>query len=204
MGRFSSTWLRTAVTTCVVVIVALATALPVEASRRPPGPKQAGPAPRSVVASAQVPFRWHRARHVKGYDLRIARDRAFRTQMLTVHVRVAGRKLLLAPGRWFWKVRSTGKLNSRWSNIMQVIVRPAGDAYPPSRPTALRVTAVAADSVSVMFGASHDDRQVARYELLAGTKVVARGPAAPLTAEKLACGTIFTLRVRAVDAVGHV
>ena len=47
------------------------------------------------------------------------------------------------PGRWFWKVRSTGKVNSRWSNIRRSSSRPKGDAYPPTRPTALRVTAVA-------------------------------------------------------------
>jgi chitodextrinase len=46
---------------------------------------------------------------------------------------------------------------------------------------------------------------VARYELLSGsTKVIATGAAAPLTAQRLACATTFTLRVRAVDAVGHV
>ena len=123
-----------------------------------PGPKQAAPAARSVVRTAQVPFRWHKAKRAKGYDLRIARDRRFTSQMQTVHVRVArSARLLLAPGRWFWKVRSTGKVNSRWSNITQVVVRPKGDAYPPTRPTALRVTAVAADSVTVMFGASRDD-----------------------------------------------
>ena len=51
---------------------------------------------------------------------------------------------------------------------MQVVVRPTGDAYPPSRPTALRVTAVAADSVTVMFGASRDDGTSRGYELLSG------------------------------------
>ena len=204
MGRHPSTRLR-AVATSFALALVLATALPADASRRPPGPKQASPAPRSVVQSAQVPFRWHKARRAKGYDLRIARDRRFSSQMQTLHVRVAGKRLLLAPGRWFWKVRSTGKVNSRWSNIMQVVVRPRGDAYPPSRPTALRVTAVAADSVTVMFAGSQDDGHVARYELLSGsTKVIATGAAAPLTAQRLACATTFTLRVRAVDAVGHV
>ena len=204
MGRHPSTRLR-AVATSFSLALVLATALPADASRRPPGPKQASPAARSVVQSAQVPVRWHVAKRARGYDLRIARDRRFSSEMQTVHVRVAGTRLLLAPGRWFWKVRSTGKLNSRWSNIMQVVVRPKGDAYPPSRPTALRVTAVAADSVTVMFGGSRDDGHVARYELLSGsTKVIATGAAAPLTAQRLACATTFTLRVRAVDAVGHV
>jgi hypothetical protein len=204
MGRFSSTRLQPAGATFAVVLAALAMAVPADASRRPPGPKQAAPAARSVVHTAQVPFRWHKVKRAKGYDLRIARDRRFSTQMETLHVRVAGAKPLLAAGRWFWKVRSTGKVNSRWSNIMQVAVRPKGDAYPPTRPTALRVTAVAADSVTVMFGASTDDGHVARYELLSGSKVIARGTAAPLIALNLACGTTFTLRARAVDGVGHV
>ena len=55
-----------------------------------------------------------------------------------------------------------------------------------------------------MFGASRDDGYVARYELLAGGKVIARGSAAPLIAQSLPCATLFTLRVRAVDGVGHV
>jgi spore germination protein YaaH/chitodextrinase len=189
---------------CGLALAVLALAAPANASRRPPGPKQTAPAPRSVVRTAQVPFRWHKVKRAKGYDLRIARDRRFASQMETVHVRVLGKSLLLAPGRWFWKVRSTGKVNSRWSNIMQLVVRPKGDAYPPSRPTALRVTAVAADSLTVMFGASQDDGRVARYELLSGTaRVLARGAAAPLTAQGLPCASAFTLRVRAVDAAGH-
>ena len=204
MGRFPSSRLRAAAITLATALAVLAAAGSADASRRPPGPKQAAPAARSVVQIAHVPFRWHKAPHARGYDLRIARDRRFGVQMQTVHVRVARAKLLLTPGRWFWKVRSTGKLNSRWSNIMQLVVRPRGDAYPPSRPTALRVTAVAADSVTVMFGASLDDRHVARYELLSGSAVIARGAAAPLTAAALACATTFTLRVRAIDAAGHV
>jgi Glycosyl hydrolases family 18/Fibronectin type III domain len=204
MGRFPSTRLRAVATPLALALAVLAVAGPADAARRPPGPKQAAPAPRSVVRSAQVPFRWHRARRAKGYDLRIARDRRFTSQMQTVHVRLASARLLLTPGRWFWKVRSTGKLNSRWSNIMQVVVRPKGDAYPPSRPTALRVAAVAADRITVMFGASQDDGSVARYELLSGKAVIARGTAAPLTALSLACATTFVLRVRAVDGAGHV
>jgi spore germination protein YaaH len=203
MGRFFSIRLRTAAAPIAAGLTILVAALPADAARRPPGPKQAAPAARSVVQSARVPFRWHKAAHAKGYDLRIARDRRFRSQMVTLHVRVVGKRVLLAPGRWFWKVRATGKVNSRWSNIMQVVVRPSGDAYPPSRPTALRVTAVAADSITVMFGASQDDGRVAAYELLSGGKVIARGAAAPLTAQSLACATTFTLRVRALDAAGH-
>ncbi len=65
-------------------------------------------------------------------------------------------QLLLLPGRWFWKVRAAGKINSRWSNIRQVVVRPKGDPYPPTRPTALRVTAVAENSVT------RDVRRLAR------------------------------------------
>jgi hypothetical protein len=205
MGRFSSIRLGAVATSLALALAVLAAAaVPADAARRPPGPKQAAPAARSVVRTAQVAFRWHKAKRAKGYDLRIARDRRFTSQMQTVHVRVSSARLLLAPGRWFWKVRSTGKVNSRWSNITQVVVRPTGDAYPPTRPTALRVTAVAADSVTVMFGASQDDGHVARYDLLDGSKVIASGSAAPLTAQSLPCATLFTLRVRAVDGVGHV
>ena len=151
-----------------------------------------------------MPFRWLKAKRVQGYDLRVARDRGFKSQMQTLRLRGARTQLLLLPGRWFWKVRSAGKINSRWSNIRQVIVRPKGDPYPPTRPAALRVTAVAENSVTVTFGASKDNRAVTRYELLAGSKVVARGVTAPITAQGLACATIFVFRVRALDAAGHV
>ena len=86
--------------------------------------------------------------------------------MQTLRLRGVKAQVLLLPGRWYWKVRAAGKVNSRWSNIRQVVVRPKGDAYPPTRPTALRVTAVAEDTVTVAFGASKDDGGVARYELL--------------------------------------
>ena len=157
--------------------------MPADAARRPPGPAQAAPKARAVVHTAHVPFRWQTTKRAKGYDLRVARDRGFTSQMLTLHVRGAKARVLLRPGRWFWKVRAAGKVNSRWSNIRQVVVRPKGDAYPPTRPTALRVTAVAEDSVTVMFGASKDNRGVTTYELLTGSgKVLARGTGAPLTA----------------------
>jgi spore germination protein YaaH len=174
------------------------------AAWHPPGPKQAAPAKRALVRTAQVPFRWHKARKARGYDLRVARDRRFSTGMQTLHVLSVRASVLLGAGRWFWKVRATGKVNSRWSNIAQIVVKPRGDAYAPTRPSALRVTAVAADSVTVTFGASQDDRGVVRYDLLAGSKVLARGVAAPITAQGLACATTFVLRVRASDAAGHV
>jgi spore germination protein YaaH len=196
MGRF--------ITMLALTLLALAAAaLPADAARRPPGPAQAAPKPRAIVRSATVPFVWHRAKRARGYDLRVARDRSFRTQMQTVHMRSAGAHLVLLPGRWYWKVRSSGRVNSRWSNIRQVVVQPKGDAYPPSRPTALRVTAVASDGVTVTFGPSTDDRGVQAYELLAGSKVLARAAAAPLTATGIACATTLTLRVRALDAAGH-
>ena len=143
--------------------------LPADAARRPPGPAQAAPKPRAVVHTAKVPFRWQKAKRAQGYDLRVARDR--RLQVADADcapARQRRRSCCSLPGRWFWKVRSAGKINSRWSNIRQVVVRPKGDPYPPTRPTALRVTAVAENSVTVTFGASKDDRGVDRYELLAG------------------------------------
>ena len=205
MGRFSSRVRGRTPAALAGALLALAVlTIPADAARRPPGPAQAAPKPRAVVHTAKVPFRWKKATHVKGYDLRVARDRGFKSQMQTVRLRGAKTQLLLLPGRWFWKVRSAGKINSRWSNIRQVVVRPKGDPYPPTRPTALRVTAVAENSVTVTFGASKDNRAVTRYELLTSKgKVVARGLTAPITAEGLACATTFVFRVRALDAAGH-
>jgi spore germination protein YaaH/chitodextrinase len=206
MGRFSTTSRGCTLLVLAASILTLAVVTSrADAARRPPGPAQAAPKPRAVVATARVPFSWHKAKHVQGYDLRVARDRGFRSQMQTLRLRGVKAQLLLQPGRWFWKVRGAGKVNSRWSNIRQVVVRPTGDPYPPTRPTVLRVTAVAENAVTVTFGASKDNRAVVRYELLAGGgKVLARGVTAPITAEGLACATTFVFRVRAFDAAGHV
>jgi len=205
MARFSTTSRGRTLLVLAAAILALAVLTSTaDAARRPPGPAQSAPKARAVVTTAKVPFRWLKAKRVQGYDLRVARDRGFKSQMQTVRLRGARTQLLLLPGRWFWKVRSAGKVNSRWSNIRQVIVRPKGDPYPPTRPAALRVTAVAENSVTVTFGASKDNRAVTRYELLAGSRVVARGVTAPITAQGLACATIFVFRVRALDAAGHV
>jgi spore germination protein YaaH len=199
MGRFFTTALALA------LLAVCSSALPADAARRLPGPAQAAPKPRAVVRTATVPFRWHATKRARGYDLRVARDRSFHAQMQTLHLRSAAGRLLLLPGRWYWKVRASGKVNSRWSNVRQLVVRPKGDAYPPSRPTALRVTAVAQDGVTVTFGASSDDHGVKAYELLAGNgKVLARGVASPLTAKGVACARTLVLHVRAVDAAGHV
>ena len=205
MGRPTSTWPARAAALVALAALALAVAaLPADAARRPPGPAQAAPKPRAVVTTARVPFRWKKAKRAKGYDLRVARDRGFKTQMQTLHMTGVKAQLVLLPGRWYWKVRSSGKLNSRWSNIRQVVVRPKGDAYPPTRPTALRVTGVAQSTVTVTFGASTDDRAVTGYELLAGNgKVLAQAPAAPITAIGLSCATTLVLRVRAMDGAGH-
>ena len=170
MARFSTTSRGRTLLVLAASILALAVLTSTaDAARRPPGPAQAAPKPRAVVTTARVPFRWLKAKRVQGYDLRVARDRGFKSQMQTLRLRGARTQLLLLPGRWFWKVRSAGKVNSRWSNIRQVIVRPKGDPYPPTRPAALRVTAVAENSVTVTFGASKDNRAVTRYELLAGS-----------------------------------
>ena len=205
MGRSSSSLRGHTPAALVVALLALALlTIPASAARRPPGPAQAMPKPRAVVHTAKVPFRWQKAERVRGYDLRVARDRGFKSQMQTLRLRGTKTQMLLLPGRWFWKVRSAGKINSRWSNIRQVVVRPKGDPYPPTRPTALRVTAVAENSVTVSFGESKDNRGVTRYELLAGKgKVLARGTGAPIIARGLACATTFVFRVRAVDAAGR-
>ena len=205
MARFSTTSRgRTLLVLAASLLTLTALTSPADAARRPPGPAQAAPKPRAVVTTARVPFSWHKAKRVQGYDLRVARDRGFRSQMQTLRLRGVKTQLLLLPGRWFWKVRSAGKINSRWSNIRQVVVRPKGDPYPPTRPAALRVTAVAENGVTVTFGASRDNRAVTQYELLAGSRVVARGATAPITAQGLACATVFVFRVRALDAAGHV
>ena len=144
-------------------------ALPADAARRPPGPKQAAPAARSVVRTAQVAFRWHKAKRAKGYDLRIARDRRFTSQMQTVHVRAAER----TPAARSRTLVLEGPLDGQGQ--LALVEHHAGRRA-PARATHTRPRArprcgsrrSRADSVTVMFGASRDDGYVARYELLAG------------------------------------
>src|SRR5882724_1564321 len=98
MGRSSRRrHLRAAATLGLSLLALAATALPAHSAARPPGPAQAAPKPRAVVASARVPFRWSEAPKARGYDLRIARDRAFAKAMQTVHVRTARAGVLLLP-----------------------------------------------------------------------------------------------------------
>ena len=95
MGRFSSTWRTFAAASLALALITLiaGTQLPAMAAWHPPGPTQAAPLKRAVVRSATVPFRWHKAKNARGYDLRVARDRRFRASMQTLHVRALKARL---------------------------------------------------------------------------------------------------------------
>ena len=130
---------------------------------------------------------------------------ASRSQMQTVHVRAARRSLLLAARALVLE----GALDGQGQ--LALVEHHAGRRAPEGR----RVPAHAPDRAAGHGGRAptasrscsaprRTTAYVARYELLAGGKVIARGSAAPLTAQGLPCATLFTLRVRAVDGAGHV
>ena len=190
MGRFSSTWRTFAATSLALSLITLiaGTQLPAMAAWHPPGPTQAAPVKRAVVRSATVHFRWHMAKNARGYDLRVARDRRFSMGMQTVHMRTLKARLCSRRGAGTGRCARPAS-STRAGRISRNYGAPHGDVYPPTRPSALRVTAVAENSITVTFGAAKDDRGVVRYELLGGGKVLARGAAAPLTALGLPCAT---------------
>ena len=159
-------------------------ALPADAARRPPGPAQAAPKPRAVVAhrAGAVPLAEGQARA----GLRPARRPRPRLQVADADAARARRQ---GAARCCCPAAGTGRCARRASSTRAGRTSARSSCARRATPIrrrgrrALRVTAVAADSVTVTFGASTDDAAVARYELLAGSgKVLARGAAAPLTA----------------------
>ena len=73
------------------------------------------------------------------------------------------------------------------------------DKVPPTSPTKLRVTSATAKSVSVAWSASTDNVRVASYNVLLGSKVVARVKKTSASISGLRCGRSYTVGVQAVD-----
>jgi spore germination protein YaaH/chitodextrinase len=173
------------------------------AVRRPQGPHLVLPAAASTARSSVVRFHWQRSPRAIGYDLRLARNRSFTAGVETIAVHGTSAKTTLARGAWYWRVRSHGRIASRWSNTRMLRVRPSKDVFPPTRPGALRVTAETATTATLSFTASKDDVAVARYDVLANGDRIATATSASPTVEGLACGTLYTFTVVARDAAGN-
>ncbi len=78
----------------------------------------------------------------------------------------------------------------------------AGDRNPPSMPSGLVVTAAGKSTISLKWSASHDNRGVRGYTVQRnGTLVSTSHPRARIG--HLACGTSYSLGVRAFDEVGN-
>jgi spore germination protein YaaH len=82
-------------------------------------------------------------------------------------------------------------------------VRPSKDVFAPTRPGALRVTAVASSTVQLSFIASKDDVKVAGYRVLANDAPVATSSTTSPTVSGLACATVYTFTVSALDGAGN-
>jgi spore germination protein YaaH len=193
----------------VVVFAALvALALvpaPSFAVRRPHGPKLVTPAPATTLTTSKVAFHWKNMTGAARFDLRLARNRSFSSGLQTIAVGRTGATVTLAKGAWYWKVRSHGRIASRWSNTRMVRVRPAKDVFPPSRPGALRVTAETDTTATLGFVAAKDDIGVTGYRVLANgvTRLADATTTAPAVTG-LACATLYTFTVVAFDAAGNV
>ena len=207
MGRFSSIRLRAVATSLALALAVLAAAgAPADAARRPPGP-EAGGARRALR-------RAHRA------GARSAGTRPSGPRATTCGSRATGasprrcRRSTCAPrthaccslpdagsGRCARRARSTraGRTSRRSS-----CARRATPTRPRARPRcgSRRSPPTASRSCSAP---RRDDGYVARYELLAGQQGHRpRQRRAADRAEPRPARRLFTLRVRAVDGVGHV
>ena len=162
-------------------------ALPAEAAGRPPGPTQAAPVQRAVVRTAQVPFRWHKAKQRPGYDLRVARDRALPLAHAdAARARREGPAAARCPGAGSGRCAPPARSTRAGRTSRRSSCAPRGDAYPPTRP----------DRPARDRGRREQHhrhvRRVARTIAAScatscwrGGKVIARGAAAPLTAQGL-------------------
>ena len=187
----------------IPVAVAVLGAGPAQAAVRAEGPALRSPAPAAVVATSSVRFAWTAAAR-PGYDLRVARNRAFTQAMQTVHVRRPAARVLLPRGRWFWKVRATGRGRaSRWSRTRAVRVVPRRDLIAPGRPGPARLLAVDVTAARLRFGAARDDRRVVGYRILGNGRLVGRSVGLVARLSGLRCGTLYTFAAVAVDAAGN-
>ena len=134
---------------------------------------RAGEARRSALRRG--PFRWHRAKKARGYDLRVARRPALsnwhaddpRARARRRHRARAG-ALVLEGARH--RQAQLALVEHRADHVAA-----RGDVYPPSRPSALRVTAVA-ETASRDVRRIQDDRGVVRYELWAAARCSRAAP----------------------------
>jgi spore germination protein YaaH len=192
----------------VVSLAALAAlALVPDASfavRRPHGPKLVAPGAAITLTTSKVAFHWKHGAGTGRFDLRLARNRSFTSGLQTIAVRRTGATVTLAKGAWYWKVRSHGRIASRWSNTRMVRVRPSKDVFAPSRPGALRITAETDTTATLAFVASKDDVGVAGYRVLANGKRLADATTTAPALSGLTCATLYTFTVVALDAAGNV
>jgi spore germination protein YaaH/chitodextrinase len=174
------------------------------AVRRPHGPVLSSPKPAATLTTSRIAFHWKASRKVAGYDLRLAQNRSFTLGVQTIHVGAANGRATLPKGAWYWKVRSRASIASRWSNTRMLRVRPSLDMFAPSRPGALRVTAVASTSAQLSFLAARDNVRVDRYRVLANEQPLAITTSTAPSVTGLTCATTYTFNVVALDAAGNV
>jgi chitodextrinase len=157
-----------------------------------------------MLTTSRVVFHWKSAGKASGFDLRLARNRGFSVAVQTIHVRRATSGATLLKGAWYWKVRSRGAIASRWSNTRMLRVRPSSDMFAPSRPGALRVTGISSGTAQLSFIPAKDNVRVDRYRVLANAQAMAMTTSTTPTVTGLACATIYTFTVVALDAAGNV
>ena len=174
------------------------------AGRRPDGPLLATPKPAALLDSSVVTFHWHPVKRAVSYDLRVARNRSFTLDVQTIHVHRAHGAAILTRGAWYWKVRSRVRIASRWSNTRMLRLHPAKDLFAPSRPGALRVLNVSSTTAQLSFVPATDNVRVVAYRVLANGATVATTRSSSPAVTGLACATVFTFTVVALDAAGNV
>ncbi len=187
----------------LAVLVSATTAEARKRERPPAAPRLTAPSTRIVRASA-VSFAWTRRAPRLAYQLRLARDGRF-TRVWNWQALTPQRRLVLAKGAWWVKVRARRRGSPTfgpWSRARRIVVAPATDVLPPTRPGALTAPRVAENDVDVAFGPSADEFGVTAYEVLANGAVRATTGTTRATVRDLACGTTYTIAARAVDGAG--
>jgi len=79
---------------------------PLTVRLNPPAPYTVEPAPRSTVHGAAVHLQWAAVDNAAEYRFEIASDEKFGTPAAQGSTREAGTQQTLAPGDWWWRVRS--------------------------------------------------------------------------------------------------
>lgn len=155
------------------------------------------------VTATSVSLAWDAATDDKGIkNYEVLSDTAVAATVTGTTAKIDGLK---ASTRYTFTVRArdTADQVSQAAPAVTVTTPGTGEDMPPSKPGELRVTGIAADSVSLSWGAATDDHGVTGYDVLQNGSVVQSVTGTSATVSGLAAGS-YRFAVRAKDGTGQV